>query len=456
MTRKLFIFALIISRMFWISARTCLNSVEDAIKIANNNDAQGQLQIRRAQEQVRMAKKSVEAFLPELDFTISDNAGANIASGDFKQKTIDIGITQKLFNGGKSVIEYKMNVEKSLYDFLDVRKNQEKKRKEIAKVYYNALLGKLKEIVLEDSVKNAIEILKFSEIQNLEGLISETDYLESQIRFRKMLAKKINAKNQSVDLLENLKDLMNLDRKEELTLNEAVIPDKINEEEMKSQKLKDLFLEINEESLKNSLDLKKARAQNAWLTNQNSLLKKALLPSLAVRTGISFSGRNYPIGEPLYSIKFILSFDKSPWLSLSGSQEMDYKNGGLHSIFDSISGKVKYDAKYLGQIRLNKIDIEQNRIQTEKLESMIKNQVRQLIQEIENLEEELVVNFETLKLKEKKIQLSKIQIEEGAITKSSYLEELNDYAMDKINYLETMLKRKVLIMELEDLSKSKF
>ncbi|MCR5045234.1 MAG: TolC family protein [Treponema sp.] len=438
------------------SAQIHLKSAEDAVNIAKANDVEGRLNLKRAQEEVRLVKKSIGFFLPEFDFSLSDSAYANLTNGDYKQKTIEAGITQKIFNGGKSVIEWKMNEEKSLYNFWNAQKEDEEKKNTIVKAYYEALLCKLKSIVLEETVLNALETLKVCEIQNEEGMISKADYLESQIRFRKILAKEKNAQNETFAKCRTLRLLMNIDNNKEIVFEEAFIPETYEKNELKSQNLRESILEINEMAIKNSLDLKKALSQSSWISKQRTLLKRAFLPSVSVRAGLSFDGRNYPLSSPTYSFKVIMAFENTPWLSINAAKNMDCKNDGLHSILDSLSAKAKYDANYLGQLKLSKIDLEKSKVQAQKTKKEIESQVMQLIQAAENLEEESIINFESLKLKEKKLELSKIQHEDGRITKSAYLEDLNEFASEKINYFETRVKRKLLLMELETLSSIKF
>ncbi|MCR5046690.1 MAG: TolC family protein [Treponema sp.] len=447
---------IILSLCFFANAEIFLTSAEDAVKIAEANDLEGKLNLQRALEEVRHSKKNIGIFLPELDFSFMDSAYAHINKGEYKQKSIEAGITQKIFNGGKSAIEYKMNKEKSLYNFWEAKKNYENKKNSIVKAYFDALLSKLKVFVFEEAADNALEAINICEIQNEEGLISKADYLESQIRFRKILAKEKSAQNECADYNRALRILMNLDKNEEIVFIEAFLPEKFEKEEFKSKDLKDSILKITDTALKNNLDLKKARAQSEWISKQRSLLKRAFFPSVSARAGISFSGRNYPLGSPEYSLKLILSFDDNPWFSITASKNSDFEKDGLHSISDAISGKAKYDASVISKLKISKIDLEKSMIQTEKTKQAVESQIIQLIQNIENLEEEAIINYESVKLKEKKVNLSKIQHEEGVITKSAYLEDLNEFASEKINYLENKIKRKLALMELEALSSVSF
>ncbi len=208
--------------------------------------------------------------------------------------------------------------------------------------------------------------------------------------------------------------------------------------------------ELTQMALENSLDLKKAKAQSAWLYKQRLLSARAFLPSVSVRAGVSFNGSSYPLTEPSYSIKVILGFDDNPWLPLKASKSLSCKDGALNSIADSVTGKGKFDATYFGKMRLEK-----SKEAAESARRSVESQALNLVQSIESAEESAALAFEALALKERKLALSKIELEQGSMTKSDYLKELNDLAGDKIKCLETKINAELLVRELESLCSCK-
>ena len=122
---------------------------------------------------------------------------------------------------------------------------------------------------------------------------------------------------------------------------------------------------------------------------------------------------------------------------------------------DSISGKGIINTSFLGQMKLSKINIENCRLDAEKVQKEIECKVFNLIQKIESLEESAEINEQTLALKEQKLSLLKIQLDEGSATKSDYLENLNELANEKINFLKTKIERDLLAKELEALASCK-
>lgn len=442
-----------------------LRSAEDALRVAKANDIEGALDLESAKERVKLAKKNISAFLPEVDFSFNDTAAADKRNGDYKQKSIEAGVTQRLFNGGKDWIERKIEMEKSLYEFLEVQKKQERKEALVLNAYYTALFALLKARVLEGAAQNAEDVLLIAELEKEEGLISEADFLESQARCKKMGADKKAAQNDFTKALRDLLDLMRADFRQEVLFEEAAAQGEalFGQPGIARTKggrpgaapLKARLTELTQMALENSLDLKKAKAQSAWLYKQRLLSARAFLPSVSVRAGVSFNGSSYPLTEPTYSIKVILGFDDNPWLPLKASKSLSYKDGALNSIADSVSGKGKFDATYFGKMRLEKIALEKSKAAAESARRTVESQALNLVQSIESAEESAALAFEALALKERKLALSKIELEQGSMTKSDYLKELNDLAGDKIKCLETKIKAELLVRELESLCSCK-
>lgn len=453
--RRLFFALALCALCLAVEAEIYLGSAEDVLKIARTNDIEGALSLKGAQEGVRAAKMSLAPFLPQFDFTLSDSASAEKTKGDYKQKALEFGVTQKIFNGGKNFLEYKMQKEKALYDFLDAQKSQEDKGRALVKAYYDALLLRLKSEVLSEAALNAEAIFEVERIESAEGLISSADFFESQIRRKKMQAEAKSAKSAFEQASRALSVLMNLDFGEKLVFLESAEARANEAEESGAKGLRARRKELTALAVQRSLDLKKARARMTWAQKQRSLQKRSFMPSLSLRAGASFNGRGYPLTEPSYSVKLIMGFDNNPWIPASLSKNSTFKDGALLSMTDSISGKGIINTSFLSQLKLSKIGVESGKLDVEKTQKEIECKVFNLIQKIESLEDGAEINRETLALKERELSLLKIQLEAGSVTKSDYLKSLNELAEEKINFLKAKIERDLLIEELEAMSSCK-
>ena len=422
-----------------------LKSVDDALAVAAANDRQGQVKLQTALEQSRFAKLSITPFMPELDFAISDSATVDKTSGDYKQKSIEAGVTQKIFCGGKNLLQYKMQREKSLYDFLQVQKELEAQTNSVRSAYYAALLAKMKRDVFLEAVKSAQDVLLFAELEEAQGMLSKSELLESQIKFMEMQAKQKAAQDEFESRSRDLNGLLGIDARKKIEFEQG---DFFCEQGARPS-LAPRLQELGQKALECSVDLKKARAEARWAKKRLALERRALLPSVAVRAGVSFNGRDFPLTEPSYSFKVILGFDNNPWLPMTLSKSVGAKNGALNSTSGSLSGKAIVNANWFSQTRLSKLGIEEAKLGAQSVERQIQNKVFELVQSIESADQSARLNMETLKLKELRLLLCQIELEQGQIKMTDYLEAVNERAAQKIKCLEAIASRDALEKELE-------
>ncbi len=430
-----------------------LESFSDALKIAVTNDIDGALQSQSAQEELRLSKRNVGGFFPVLDFALTDGARVQKGKDDTKNKTIEFGLTQKIFNGGKTFLEWRMQKEKSFYNFLSAQKERENFKDEFLRLYYNTLLLTLKSCVLDKNVENAARIVDAAALEKEQGMITNAGYLETLLQFKKMELEAKVAGDELEKSAQELKRAMGLSRSQKVVLKETEIFEKALDRYQLLEGLEEKKISLCQGAIKNSVDLKLASAELAWAKKMRSMQKRFMLPSVSIRGGVAFSGRNYPLTSPVYSMKVILSFDDNPWLKTSVSRQAGFSNGKLESLSDSISGQALADTSYFGRLRLNKIDIARKKLGVENAKKRIDDSVWDLLKRIEQSQESFLLTMESVRIKELKLALSAIELEQGRIKKSDYLEEMGELSKQKIQALSLLKERDYMAKQLETMSK---
>ena len=431
-------------------AQICLRSAQDAALLAQKNDRALAARRQYVQEEARLAKLSLSPFLPEFDFSISDSACAESASGGYKKKSLEAGITQKVFNGGKTFLEYKMQRQKAFYDFLQFESEEKIQKNKAVQSYYDTLFAKLARDVMLEAKKIAESVLLVADLEMAQGMISKTDYLESKINFMEISA---NAKNASDDYslkLRRFRETLGVGVEEEIIFLEEC-QDVFEQKTEAVIYLRERVSQMTQSALKKSVELKKARAETDWARKSLSMQRKAFLPSVAFRAGFAFSGRNYPLTEPSYSFKVILGFDNNPWLPMTISKSAGLRKGELNSVSDAASAKGIINTSWFSQMKLLKINGEQTKLEAQSVERQVEDKVFELAQSVENANQSALLSLETLKLKERKLSLYQMELEQGQIKKSDYLEALNDFTAEKINYLKARANSEILLKELQDM-----
>ena len=456
MPKRIFLLALSVFLPSNVFCQIELRSYNDALKIALANDVERSLQTLGAQESVRMAQKNIGGFLPVIDFCVNDAAKAQKDTDDAKSKTIEFGVTQKIFNGGKTFLEWRMQKEKSFYQFLSAQKANDGYKNQLLKAYYASVLLELKSRLLNDSLKNAWQVILTSQLEEEQGMITKMEYLETLLEYKKMELEGKSAQDDCENSKWQLKRMMGLKQEHNIALLETQTFERALESYPLVEDLNEKERQCVQSAIQNSVDLKLAEAELNWAQKMRSMQKRFFLPSVSVRGGVSFSGRNYPLTSPTYSIKVILGFDDNPWLKTTVSSQVGFNKGKMNSMTDSISGQTEANTIYFNQMRLNKIEIAQKKLGLEKAKRQIEENVCEAIQKIQKAQENFLLNLESVKLKERKLLLSKIQLEQGKIKRSDYLEDLNECAKQKIQALNALKERDCLTKELEAMSNLNF
>ena len=124
----------------------------------------------------------------------------------------------------------------------------------------------------------------------------------------------------------------------------------------------------------------------------------------------------------------------------------------MNSISNSISGQGILNTSYFSQMRLNKIEIAQKKLGVEQTKKAVEENVMELIKKIENAQENFLLNLESAKIKEQKLALSMLLLEQGRKKKSDCIEEMNECAKQKIQCLVLLKERDYLAKELESMA----
>jgi outer membrane protein TolC len=298
--------------------------------------------------------------------------------------------------------------------------------------------------------------LILAELEENEGMITKTDYLKTLLEYKKMEFEANAAQDECKNAETALKNLMNLDRGHALVLSESECFEAALTDFAALENLTDKSMEYKQSAVQNSLNIKLSRAELNWAKKLRSIQKRIFIPSVSVRGSVAFSGRNYPLTSPTYSVSLVLSFEDNPWINASISRQHAFNKGKLNSLADTVSGKGMFNSIYFNQLKLSKIELSQKKVGYEKTKKQIEENVIDRIQKIEQVQKSFLLGLENVKIKEQKLLLSKLQLEQGKIKKSDYLEEMNECAKEKIQCLSLLKDRDYLIKELETIVSKKF
>ncbi len=453
--RRFFEFFAFLFSALPINSEIFLRNAQDALALARAHDKEHELQEQYISQGLKLAKMSVGAFLPNLEFSWSESDYVPMDSGDRRSKSVGAGITQKLFDGGKAALEYKMKIEQAKLEFYDFKKENENFEFNVVQSYYENVLSLEKCRVQSEALANAKKVLALAKIQLEQGMIVESEYLETAISASQIEAQLNAYKYEVASSKRNFSSLLVLPHGSAVDFcNEDFSLEKIENAALSEKKFNGE--ELARSAVENSIELKKLDLEIDWAKKQRAFQKMIFLPSISVNAGIEFSGAHYPLTTPSYSLKVIVGFENNPWLSANTSSSFGFSQDRMNSAGSSVSGQGNLNTTYFTQMRMSKIALSQKILNREKSALQIENSVLEMLEKIEENAESLKLHLETLRLQEKNLEILKLRLSEGLVKKSDFLEAVTDCAEEKIKVLSLHSNQELLKTELQILTGSKF
>jgi len=402
----------------------------EAANFAVNNSKTYLLQKQRALQNMKVAKFGIQDFLPAFNFSITENDNAMLLAGDTRTKSFQASVSQKLFDGGKIKLSYDVNRLSSLYAYQEYESTLLSFSSQIIQLYYQYLMQKQMVIIKEELVsiaKNQLDIIQ-KEVEI--GITLETDYLEYLISYIQLENDRDQTKRDMNTLERRFKNSIELSDEAKL-----IITDNIYREfiyfyyEPYTIYIWNIIKNVNTELKKQNLALEFARKQLAQS-------RRWYVPSLSVQGGISFSGDAYPLTEPKYSLKLVVDFSNAGLFPLSMSNGYGFERDRLYSVTNSASVQIAPQPAYGVQRKLADIALLETNIQRTQAEKDIRESVFELIITHDNNLRSADAAERTIKVLEKRLEFSRLEVDQGEKKRIDYLKELITMAETKISLLE--------------------
>ncbi|MDQ2177335.1 TolC family protein [Marinifilum sp. D714] len=342
-------------------------------------------------------------YLPQLyangklsyqsDVTSSPLSGANSFGAPKDQYSLNLDVEQLIYNGGRTKSQLKLNEISTEIDIQNVEVKMFALRERVNDAYFSILLLRQSKSILKEKKKTVLASLHRISSAVKSGVMTEANQkvMESEVLLINQQIEEFDAAEKSA--LESLAELMNreMDFDIQNTSDEVVS--------------KEIFLKNDE--LNERPEYKLYSDQRLLLNEKIELEKKNRMPVVT-----AFGQLGY--GQPGYN-------------QLSDEFDSYYMLGARLSwnIFDWKKSKRNQ----------RKFNIQKEIIDTQE-SSFKKNQLVDLKKELNNISKfEILISKDDaiVELKEEVVRSSKSQLENGIITSSDYLEDLNQEVQAKLN-----------------------
>ncbi|MBO5137407.1 MAG: TolC family protein [Spirochaetaceae bacterium] len=410
-----------------------ISSEEEAVAIAIQNSDELKYLRLQTLETMNGAKWSFQDFLPSINFSFSEADNVKKGSSDSRSKNFSVSIAQPVFNGGVSVAAYKEGKLNSLYEWQQYLLQQRKFSESITNAYYQVLLQQDTVKINKNLVESAALQLALLERQTELGYTLETDYLEYLISFRKIQHQCKQAENELRNLEYEFKKIAGLDMQTEIEIvdsNSELTTDKKNF--MALEYIETIFPLMKDASI----SLKQQNLKITSSQNQLKIQKSWFLPTIMLEGSASFSGSQYPLTEPEYSLRVKIGFRQNPFFQSDFSAAYGFSKGNFNSANNTLTGSFVADTTYFSRIKTSEISIIQQQLSFVKSQDELYISLRNLLESHDNYIFELDFLLETLEILQKKLDFAEIELANGKIKHIQYLDLISEIASLEIEILQ--------------------
>ena len=171
---------------------------------------------------------------------------------------------------------------------------------------------------------------------------------------------------------------------------------------------------------------------------------------------MSFSGKDYPLTQPDYSIQLSFSFANNPFLPIDIKKKVSIKNGKITSIGDSASTQILPSSTFALEDMQEKLYLQQSKIKYEQTKNQLYEALLDLVYEHDDYVYEIEIKTKSINLQKKKIEISKVELKNGSLKRVDFLEYLVKLASSEIELLESIINIGMIERNLEILTNIPF
>lgn len=447
--KKLFLFSFLFvafnmlgkSRAF---GQIIISSAQEASDFAIGHSKTLKLQRLSLEAAAKSSRLAISSFLPRFDFSLNENDTVKIGGADSRNKSITANVTQMIFDGGKAKITYDMNNAESFYNLKLYEIELNKLRSNVINSYY-VIIQLQKQIDIQEQLEaNAKTQLDIMRKETDLGLTLENDYLEYLISFRKIQDELKQYKRELRTKERTFKILIGLDLESEISVSE----DYSEEQEMLP------YLEEKSSRLwtilkNNSPTIKKSQTALYYAQQQYNYSNRVYCPTVSFNGGVSFSGTQYPLGNPSFSASMIFSFDNNPLIPMSFQNGYDFNKNQLSAVKNTASLSLSPQPGYISEKRSEKIALNSKKENMKDEETSLYEDLFSKIASYDDCIDTVLRTQETIELQQRRLIVSKEQVEKGLMKKIDYLKILQQQAQQEISLMQAEVSMKSIVRELE-------
>ncbi len=395
-----------------------------------------------AREQIQLAllqnKINIRSFLPEVDFSYSDNRQTNMHSADSELIRLGLSIKQPLFNGGRNLENLRLAEVQIKMQTAALENSIEDLRDRVWEMFFGLLLN-------EQKKKLQLELLDITERQYLVsekkysiGALTELDLIEAAIEIKSMQLDIMDTETETAGLIRDFAILLGFDE---------TFADRNSLELIGSldRNYHGMQLWANDHSVWEQIavsgnhELKEKRVELLQANTQHELSKTAFLPSIFIEASLFMSGSDFPLQEPggTISLKAEFPFNQAPSSinAAGGFSSKDRKSSSGDAEIAMLPS-----LSYIVQNRTIMLQLKTAAQALENTQEALSRSISTSLKKLENSRQRLTIQRSTQDLQKRRLSILETRNSLGEITEAELQEARVEFYSEEIGIIEGVLE----------------
>lgn len=408
------------------------HSADEAAEFAVQHSDSYVLEKLNAEVSLINAKYAIQQFLPTFNVSWSEDDTIKYSGTDSRSKSVRFSIAETIFDGGKRKLSYDMARTDSLYAYKSYEQKLSSFKSDIISQYYAYITQCNTVKIKKDLVSNAAEQLEILKSEYTLGMALETDYLEYLIQYKQLQDEENRNLRAQSTLLRKFKTALGLPPEAAVELTETTFSENADEQSLEP------FINFIWNMIKNNNpELQKLGYSLSYSRKQLAYSKLLFIPEIKLDGGVSFSGTAYPLTQPSYSAKLSISFADNPFFPLTVTNGYGFGSRGLNNVNNGASSEFAPQPVFFQKIKSSEIALYQMREQKKSKEQALYETVFDAIASHDDSLASIQVIKETLALEERRLEVSRKEVDKGEMKRIDYLKALIEFSEEKTKLLQS-------------------
>lgn len=385
-----------------------------AIKQARERSLELSLAFTQHQIEEEQHRLAYRRFFPRVSLGYSRNETVIYHQPDTYTQRISLAIEQEIYDRGKRTSDLRTEEKTLQHRRRLLRVQEEELELQVVGVYLKALGLHLQREILTRAIGTAHEHGRIAHAELALGQITESDYLSLLLKEKDLELEQATLDREEEQTLFELRTLLGCPD-QQIVPTGSIDPNYTG------------FLPLEGEeryltkAIQNSTELEELAIQRESLHDRVQQVHLSYLPSLALQVELSMAGREFPLTQPGLSIALKLAWD-TPVVPFSLGMQIGKE--GYYERRRGLDGTAQLgeNLEELYSVRLADMNLKRAEVQYSQRLEEIRFTLKQAFSLLREKSQTLKLLREKDALLEKKIEIQRLKVSLGEVTRLEFLE----------------------------------